>query len=147
MTTSTARGARSFTNASSCHDFLVPSADGQGVVRSEEFVHPVELEGIHTDMRCDGCHTGGLMGEPTCEGCHSDAVELMAGTLAGFEPFEVEADAMDGLAECKECHDISAHMTSEALNVACQECHEGEDYAAEGIIAAQRKEIEGSSAP
>jgi nitrate/TMAO reductase-like tetraheme cytochrome c subunit len=137
------KGGKIVHECQSCHDFLVPSADGQGVVRSEEFVHPVELEGIHTDMRCDGCHTGGLMGEPTCEGCHSDAVELMAGTLAGFEPFEVEADAMDGLAECKECHDISAHMTSEALNVACQECHEGEDYAADGVIAAQRKEIDG----
>jgi hypothetical protein len=136
------KGGKIVSDCHSCHDFLVRTEDGQGVVRTEKFIHPVELEGIHADMRCDGCHTGGLMSEPTCEGCHTDAVEFLAGTLADFESFEIEADAMDGLAECKECHDLSAHMTSDALNVACQECHEGEDYAEDGIIAAQRKEID-----
>lgn len=135
------KGDKIVSDCHSCHDFLVETEDGQGVVRTETFVHPVELEGIHQQMHCNHCHTGSLMREPTCEGCHSDAVEFMAGTLADFAPFEVEADAMDGLAECKECHDISAHMTSDALNVACQDCHEGEDYAVDGIIAAQRNEV------
>jgi hypothetical protein len=136
-----ANGEEIVADCHACHDFLVPTEDGEGVVRSEKFVHPVELEGIHTQMRCSACHTGSLMSEPTCEGCHADSVEFMAGTLADFEKFEIEADAMDGLAECTECHDISTHMTSEKLNVACQDCHEGEDYAADGIIAAQREEI------
>ena len=137
-----AAGNKIVSDCHSCHEFLVPTEDGQGVVRTEKFVHPVELEGIHAEMRCNSCHTGGLMGAPTCEGCHADAVEFMAGSLAEFSSFEVEADAMDGLAECKECHDISARMTSKALNVACQDCHEGEDYAVDGIIAAQREEID-----
>lgn len=136
-----AKGNKIVSDCHTCHDFLVPREDGEGVVRTEKFVHPVELEGIHAQMSCSSCHTGGLMGAPTCEGCHSDAVEFMAGTLKGFESFEIEADAMDGLAECKDCHDLSMHMTSEKLNGDCQECHEGEDYAADGIIAAQRKEV------
>jgi hypothetical protein len=135
------KGGKIVSDCQSCHDFLVPGADGQGLVRSEEFVHPVELEGLHAELHCSQCHTGGLMGEPTCEGCHADAVAFMAGTIADFEPFGIEADAMDGLAECKECHDLSARMTSAKLNTACQDCHEGEDYAADGIISAQRKEI------
>ena len=49
---------------------------------------------------------------------------------------------MDGLAECKDCHDLSQHMTSTALNGACLECHEGEDYAAPGTIARQRREVD-----
>jgi hypothetical protein len=136
-----AKGNKIVSDCHTCHDFLVPREDGEGVVRTEKFIHPVELEGIHAEMRCNGCHTGGLMSEPTCEGCHAEAVGFMAGTLPDFEKFEVEADAMDGLAECNECHDLSARITSEKLNVACQECHEGEDYAVDGIIAAQRKEI------
>jgi hypothetical protein len=136
-----AKGEKIVSDCHACHDFLVPTEDGQGVVRSETFSHPVELEGIHAQMQCNRCHTGSLMSEPTCEGCHSDSVEFMAGTLPDFEKFEVEADAMDGLAECTECHDLSAHMTSEKLNVACQDCHEGEDYAVDGIISAQRREI------
>ena len=75
------------------------------------------------------------MPESTCEGCHADAVAFMAGSTTELEQFEIEADAMDGLAECTDCHDLSAHMTSKLLNDACLECHEGEDYAAPGTIA------------
>jgi nitrate/TMAO reductase-like tetraheme cytochrome c subunit len=126
---------------SNCHEFLVASADGAGVVRSSEFTHPFELEGVHAELNCDSCHTGGPIQEATCEGCHVDAVELMAGTSKKFERFEIEADAMDGLAECTDCHDLSSRMTSKSLNTACLGCHEDEDYAAPGTIARQRDEV------
>jgi nitrate/TMAO reductase-like tetraheme cytochrome c subunit len=128
-------------DCSTCHDFLVTAEDGLSVSRTDRWTHPVELEGIHADLPCSGCHSGGPMAEPTCEGCHAEAVEFMAGTLADFEAFEIEADVMDGLAECTECHDLSQRMSSKALNTACLDCHEGEDYAAPGTIAAQRREV------
>ena len=137
-----AKGEAFRSECTNCHDFLVATPDGQGVVRSAEFTHPFERKGVHAELDCDSCHTGGLLGEATCEGCHVDAVELMAGTLDDFERFEIEADAMDGLAECEECHDLSGHMTSKTLNAACIACHEGEDYAAPGTISRQRKEID-----
>lgn len=118
-----------------CHLFLNPVDQGQGrtVVQRGDFVHPVELEGIHATMRCDKCHTGGSAPLPTCTGCHSDVTAFRAGTLEPFESFGIVPEPMNDVLDCAGCHDLSKPTTIEVIDVTCTDCHDDEEY--KGMLA------------
>jgi len=55
-----------------CHDFglqLAGPDTGMALVKVRP-EHPVKLEGIHAELNCARCHTGGPAPEASCAGCH-----------------------------------------------------------------------------
>jgi hypothetical protein len=112
----------------SCHDFLNPKGgpETSSLVEKGHFNHPYELRGIHADLLCYQCHTGGPAPVPSCEGCHTDVVALRAGSTPELQAFDIEADVMDGIAECTDCHDLDRPLAE--VQQACLECHDAEDY-------------------
>ena len=125
-----------------CHTFLNRAEHGgESTVLSEgEFIHPIKLEGRHTELRCDRCHTGGTAPERTCAGCHTDQADFRAGTLAAFEGLDIPPEPMADDVSCEECHDLSQPATVQAINPRCLDCHD-EEY--EGTLVSWKREIEG----
>jgi hypothetical protein len=113
-------------SCSSCHEFLEPSHTEGAVVlaRSEHFNHPVKLEGKHATMRCDNCHTGGVSPQPTCAGCHADTAAFRAGKLAALSDFGIEADPMNDIVDCTDCHDLSQPLDVDTMQAVCSDCHD-----------------------
>ena len=112
-----------------CHTFEAPTdAQAETWVETAGFAHPMPLEGVHAEIRCDRCHTGGVGPAATCEGCHADVVDYMAGTLPALAAFEVEADPMAGEVDCTDCHDLSEPLDVATMGPACVDCHD-DDYA------------------
>lgn len=143
-----ADGSKITHDCSACHEFVVPitseeeqavglPAGGARRLRGERFPHPVELEGNHADLRCDSCHDGGPARESTCEGCHADVTAFRAGQSPQFEPVGIEADSMDGLADCTDCHDLHENLAT--VQNACFDCHEEDEPGMS--IAAWKKEV------
>lgn len=112
----------------SCHEFVVPSGSEKGpmLMSEETFPHPVEFAAGHARIECHRCHDGGRARENTCEGCHTEVVAFRGGDVAALERFEIEADSMDGLVECADCHDLTRPLA--AVQEACLACHEVEEY-------------------
>jgi len=112
-----------------CHDFLAPVQveAGRSLIRQGEFVHPLELTGVHATLLCDRCHTGGQL-EPTCGGCHAAERGLYAGTAAPLAGYGVGPNPMAEAEACDGCHDPSAAAPAahEALVAACAACHDAE---------------------
>ncbi len=115
-----------------CHTFLTPEGGDSesALIRAGDFIHPIDLKGKHADLRCDKCHDGGPAPKPTCEGCHHDQVQFFAGETEEFQSFGIEYDAMDGMVECEDCHDLSQPLSIPAVAAACTDCHEDEEYGA-----------------
>lgn len=111
-----------------CHTFLNPvkSPSGHEFITEGQFVHPLKLEGMHNQLRCDQCHTGGAVPDRTCTGCHQAVESLYAANAPQLARFEVKANPMSGTVECAECHDLSAPVTLERVNTLCLECHDDE---------------------
>jgi hypothetical protein len=122
-------------NCQSCHEFLEPSNSGDSIVlaRSEHFDHPMKLEGVHGTMRCDLCHSGGVAPPSSCEGCHADTAALRSGTLEVLAEFDIDADPMDGLLECTDCHDLSQPLGIDTMQALCSACHDEARF--ENIVA------------
>ena len=96
--------------------------DPESLIRSGAFTHPVELEGVHAELPCHLCHTGGVPPEATCEGCHADTVALRAGTLdVGVD---IAPEPMNDLLGCPQCHDLSKRLDTAAMESTCLGCHE-----------------------
>ncbi|UCF33552.1 MAG: cytochrome c3 family protein [Phycisphaerales bacterium] len=125
-----------------CHTFLNPvvEEDGRTVVQRGPFVHPVPLEGLHAELRCDKCHTGGPTPEATCTGCHTAQEAFRAGTHEAFADFDVPAEPMYESVSCEECHDLSQPTSLEAIDEMCMDCHDDEEY--EGMLASWQQELE-----
>jgi hypothetical protein len=107
-----------------CHEFLEPADpdDPESLIRSGNFTHPVELEGVHADLPCHLCHSGGVPPEATCEGCHADTVALRAGKLdVGVE---IAPEPMNDLLGCPQCHDLSKRLDAAAMESTCLGCHD-----------------------
>ncbi len=112
-----------------CHEFLNPIDAGgtKALAPQGRFTHSVELAGPHAALRCDRCHTGGDVLDPTCDGCHATQTAFRTGTLAAFAEFALEPDPMADVA-CQDCHDLSQPTSIEAIGPKCADCHD-EEYA------------------
>jgi len=128
---------------STCHEFLVPNANelGPSVVQVGGFVHPLKLEGSHTTLRCDQCHTGGVSPQRTCAGCHTDVAGFRAGTLDGWARGVLPKDPMADAVDCEGCHNLSAPTTAEAIDKNCTECHSDDEDRFRGMVASWSGEV------
>jgi hypothetical protein len=134
-------GAEIISACNTCHEFLVANETGaESLVRSDEFVHPVELPGFHAELRCASCHSGGVLPEPTCEGCHTDVSAFRAGTTPELKKFGIAAEPMNELVGCQDCHDVSERVKLDTVNAACLNCHEADQYG--GILQRWKGEID-----
>ncbi len=127
-----------------CHTFLNP-VDHNGktaVIREGEFVHPIDLEGSHAELRCTQCHSGGMSPPSSCAGCHATQAEFRAGTSAVFRPFAISPDPMAGAVDCEGCHDLSIATSLEAIDGTCMECHDDEEERFEGMLASWKREVD-----
>ncbi|RMF71756.1 MAG: cytochrome C [Acidobacteria bacterium] len=115
-----------------CHDFLVESTlpDGRTIQAVGQFTHPVKLEGIHQQIRCSECHDGGPARPRTCQGCHAEQSGFREGRFEGLDwlGVSIEADVMDGMVDCTDCHDLSERRSLERIAEACVTCHDDETY-------------------
>ena len=127
-----------------CHTFLNP-VDHEGKTafhREGEFIHPYELDPRHATLRCNQCHSGGVLKPPTCAGCHTMQASYRAGTLAAFESFNIPPEPMADDVGCEDCHDPSEPTSIEAINSMCMECHEDEEERFEGMLASWKQEVD-----
>lgn len=127
-----------------CHTFLnaVPDESDRSLVREGSFVHPTELVGVHQDLACHQCHTGGLTPEPTCTGCHTDTQALFSGTGAQWSRFEVEPDGMFDDLSCQDCHDLSKPLDPGIMNATCLTCHDDDPQTFDGLVTRWREEMQ-----
>lgn len=124
----------------SCHSFLDRRNLNGGNAQLVEgpFAHPMELGGLHEQVRCDQCHSGGVL-ENTCNGCHADVAGFIAGETSMFAPFEIEPDSMADSVECETCHDVSEPLSVSGSNEVCIGCHDEDRF--DGMIEAWREEF------
>jgi hypothetical protein len=108
-----------------CHDFLLPvQAKPTEVFREVVPAHPVELIGIHQQLECSACHTGGPEPVNSCEGCHDVTAAFRQGTVPSLSGLEGTPSPMAGLS-CDSCHaDLSQPQTQAAVAPQCEACHE-----------------------
>ncbi len=126
-----------------CHTFLNPVEAEKGTyVQHGEYLHPYVLEGVHSQLRCDQCHTGGITPPPSCTGCHSSVTAYREGKTAAFQSFGIRPDPMASAVDCDGCHDLAQPRNLTAMNERCLECHEddGEEYKA--MLGSWKSEIE-----
>ncbi len=109
-----------------CHTVLVSSGEGENESFSTgDFAHPMPLEGPHTEVRCDQCHSGGSTpSAESCGGCHEATQGLISATLAELASFEIEPDWMDGMVACEDCHSESDPHTRDGALETCSYCHD-----------------------
>ena len=127
-----------------CHTFLNPvKQDGKsGVIREGEFIHPYELQGSHSTLRCNKCHSGGTTPTPTCTGCHADQTALRGGVLAPFASYELPPDPMFDAVDCESCHDLSESTSLEAVNAMCMDCHDDDEERFGGMLTGWKQEAD-----
>ena len=108
-----------------CHEFLEPvtAAGARTDFRQGVPEHPIELVGIHAELLCSSCHTGGPAPPTSCEGCHSAQRRFRRGEMPILPGLEPVADVMVDV-ECELCHDLSVPQTPENLGAQCEACHE-----------------------
>jgi len=128
-----------------CHEFLSPARQDENAVQMVGiggFVHPIELEGSHSTMRCDKCHTGGIAPERTCAGCHSLQAEFRAGKVPAFQSFKLAPDAMAEAVDCEGCHDLSRPTTVEVIDEKCMDCHSDDEDRYKGMLPSWKTELD-----
>ena len=127
-----------------CHTFLTPFAaegDSSSLISEGDFVHPVELEGRHEELRCSLCHDGGIAPAADCAECHTTQSEFLAGTTEAFERFEIEEDLMNGIADCADCHVLSQPTEAAAIDATCLDCHAEDEEGFPGMAQAWAEEV------
>ena len=136
-------GERISHDCSICHTFLNPvnPEHSNGAVREGEFIHPAELQGLHAELKCHQCHTGGISPVASCEGCHVKAQGLYGATAALLRRFEIEKDPMFGTVDCESCHDLAEPHSLEAVDMLCMDCHDDEEEKYGGMLALRSDEV------
>lgn len=119
-------GERIKDSCDTCHTFLISDGDGEEVsYRTGDFEHEMSLDGPHSAVRCDQCHSGGAsLRNGACEGCHEVSQGLISATLTELEPFEIEPDFMADLVACDDCHSTSEPHSRQVALAACADCHD-----------------------
>jgi hypothetical protein len=111
-------------DCSSCHQFL-ESASGQSqTYRQGVPEHPLKLLGIHAELRCSQCHTGGRAPEISCAGCHTMQSGFRQGKLPELPGLHGTAPSLMAGLECEQCHDLSKPQTSANIGAQCATCHD-----------------------
>ncbi len=120
-----------------CHSFLNPvkAEKTDRIIEEGEFVHPYALEGVHTQLVCHQCHTGGEAPQATCEGCHSKTQQLRSATLVPLSRYNISPSPMNGTVDCLGCHDLSQPRSMQAIDVTCRDCHDDEPEKYDGLLA------------
>jgi hypothetical protein len=86
--------------------------------------HPVKLVGIHENLKCDACHTGGLAPVNTCEGCHATTTAFRKGETPKLPGLEGTPPVMADLG-CESCHsDLTKPQDQAAIAPQCESCHQ-----------------------
>lgn len=126
-----------------CHTFLNPlERSGTAVIQEGEFRHPMTLEGVHTTLRCDLCHTGGAAPSPTCAGCHSLQSGFRVGNVPALQSFKLAPDPMAEAVDCEGCHDLSRPRTVEVINEKCLDCHSDDEARYKEMLHSWKTEID-----
>jgi hypothetical protein len=108
-----------------CHEFLEPISGGgsRTAFRASVPDHPIELLGIHAQLKCSSCHTGGPAPQAACAGCHATERSFQKGEiqpLPGLEPAPWVMVELD----CESCRDLTEPQTAASLGQTCEACHE-----------------------
>ncbi len=108
-----------------CHEFQqeLPQSEAPNTFQQITPEHPYKLEGIHAQLNCSSCHSGGRAPVASCEGCHTAQGRFREGegpALPGLKktPPSVMADV-----PCESCHDLSK-PPSTPVSAQCETCHE-----------------------
>jgi hypothetical protein len=128
-------------NCAICHSFLNPVAgeDRNDFFQRGEFIHPLQLEGPHTKIRCDRCHTGEVTPPTTCAGCHTTQTAFRTGKLAALQSFRISAEPMADSVNCEDCHELSQPTDLPTISTRCVACHD-EEY--KDMLSSWKGEVE-----
>ena len=109
-----------------CHEFQVPIIGPQTQDAMQQITpqHPYKLEGIHADLNCSSCHTGGRAPDPSCSGCHAAQRLFREGTSPALPGVQGTPPAAMAAVECESCHDLSKPQTQAGIALQCESCHE-----------------------
>ena len=109
-----------------CHEFQLPIPDGvpPGTAKQITPEHPYKLEGIHTDLKCSSCHTGGRGPVPSCAGCHVTQNLFRQGKSPVLPGLTGTPPTVMASLECENCHDLSKPQTTANLTAQCETCHD-----------------------
>jgi hypothetical protein len=128
-----------------CHEFI-RSGEGEAntsdLVRIGGFAHPIPLEGKHSELRCDQCHTGGPAPDATCAGCHSLQAGFRAGNAPAFQAFKIAPGSMADSVDCTGCHNLQKPTSIAAINEACLDCHSDDPARYGGLLEAWKSEAD-----
>ena len=112
-----------------CHDFLEhEEREGRRVLVQEDYSHPFELQGAHTELRCDACHDGGPTPAPRCDACHEEVGAFLAGRLLGDATVTGDPDPHFGELECIDCHDEQQRFEGDEILTLCADCHDEDEF-------------------
>jgi len=111
-------------DCSSCHQFLEPAGGQSQTYRQGVPEHPLKLQGIHAELRCSQCHTGGRAPEMSCAGCHTMQSGFRQGKLPELPGLQGTAPSLMAGLECGQCHDLSKPQTAANIGVQCATCHD-----------------------
>jgi nitrate/TMAO reductase-like tetraheme cytochrome c subunit len=121
-------GKKITAECTTCHDFI-SSVNANGETVSGEFQHSIVLgKGMHANVTCRQCHTGGVEPAKKCDGaCHLAQKQLISGDSPALKRFDIEADAMNGEVDCDECHIAERPVSVENVVKECKSCHEADE--------------------
>jgi len=114
------------TECSVCHDFeqAVPVSAVAQVFRQTTLYHPVKLEGIHGQLKCSSCHTGGRAPRTSCAGCHETQSLFRQGKEPVLPGLQGTTPTVMADLDCDSCHDLQQPQTPAALAAQCAKCHD-----------------------
>jgi hypothetical protein len=114
------------TECSVCHDFeqAVPVSAVAQVFRQTTLSHPVKLEGIHGQLKCSSCHTGGRAPRTSCAGCHETQSLFRQGKEPVLPGLQGTTPTVMADLDCDSCHDLQQPQTPAALAAQCSKCHD-----------------------
>ncbi len=109
-----------------CHEFQLPIPDGvpPGTAKQITPEHPYKLEGIHAELKCSSCHTGGRGPVPSCAGCHVTQALFRQGKSPTLPGLTGSPPTLMASLECENCHDLSKPQTTANLTAQCETCHD-----------------------
>ncbi len=109
-----------------CHEFQLPIPDGvpPGTAKQITPEHPYKLEGIHAELKCSSCHTGGRGPVPSCAGCHVTQALFRQGKSPTLPGLTGTPPTLMASLECENCHDLSKPQTTADLALQCETCHD-----------------------
>jgi hypothetical protein len=112
-------------DCSVCHEFQqpLPLAEAPNAFQQITPEHPYKLEGIHAQLNCSSCHSGGRAPVASCEGCHTIQSQFRGGKSPLLPGMKVTPPVVMADLACDSCHDLSKPSTT-PVSAQCETCHE-----------------------